>query len=149
LPSVGEHTSGSADQQPRIMIVDDDEVLRENIAEILSETGCETHQATTGVEAVKMIATVSFDLIVTDIFMPDLDGIELIRKLHETDKATRVLAITGYSGDVDYLEVAEELGARRTLRKPFRSQELLDTVAQCLSEQPIPLRESWPGSDAI
>ena len=138
MPSVGGHT----ERQPRIMIVDDDGILRENIAEILSETGYEIHQATTGEEAVNLIALESFELIVTDIFMPDIDGIELIRKLLKRDNATRVLAMTGHSGDVDYLEVAEALGARHTLRKPFRSQELLDAVTQCLSELSIPLKES-------
>lgn len=142
MPNIGRHIPERAEQPPRIIIVDDDNILRENIAEILSESGYITRQAATGAEAANLIASEFFDLIITDIFMPDTDGIELIRKLHETDKKIRVLAMTGYSGDVDYLEIAEALGARHTLRKPFRSRELLNIVAQCLGEPPISFTES-------
>lgn len=141
MPNVRGHTPEESEQRPRVIIVDDDNALRENIAEILSESGYVTWQAATGAEAVNLIATESFDLIITDIFMPDSDGIELIRKLNETDKEIRVLAISGYSGDVDYLEIAEALGARHTLRKPFRRHELLNVVAQCLNEPPLALTE--------
>ena len=65
--------------------------------------------------------------------MPDMDGIELVRRLHEKVGDTRLLAMSGHVGDVDYLEVANALSACMTLRKPFRSRELIEAVEHCLN----------------
>ena len=66
------------------------------------------------------------DLILVDIFMPDMDGLELIPLLRKTRPTTKIIAITAGVGDKNYLDVAKHLGAHDTLKKPFSRQELLD-----------------------
>ena len=69
------------------------------------------------------------DLIVVDIFMPEMDGLELIPLIRKTRPATKIIAISGGSGLRDYLGTAKKLGAHDTLKKPFSFQELLDAVS--------------------
>jgi CheY-like chemotaxis protein len=69
------------------------------------------------------------DLIFVDIFMPEMDGVGVIPLLRKTRPASKIIAITGGSGQRNYLDTAKQLGAHDTLMKPFILQELLDTVA--------------------
>lgn len=137
----------SNDAPHAILIVDDDELLRTNAAEILVDAGYLVEQAGTGQEAAEMLDDKRKDLVITDIFMPDMDGIELVRHLHGKAGDTRLLAMSGYVGDVDYLEAAEALGACMTLRKPFRSQELIEAVEHCLNTPDKSLADSIPVFD--
>lgn len=118
----------TADKSYRIIVVDDDETLRQNIAEILRENGHVIFHAATGTDALHILANEEIDLIMTDIFMPDMDGIELIRNIRLANDETRILAMSGYEGDVDYLEIAGILGAAPILRKPFRQSEMLAAI---------------------
>jgi YesN/AraC family two-component response regulator len=69
------------------------------------------------------------DLILVDIYMPDMDGLELIPILRKTRPASKIIAITAGSGEKNYLDIAKHLGAHDTLMKPFSRQELLDAVS--------------------
>ena len=72
------------------------------------------------------------ELIVVDIFMPDMDGLEVIQLVRKTRPANKIIAITGRSGEMDHLDIAKHLGAHATLKKPFSLQELLEAVASQL-----------------
>lgn len=117
-----------------IILADDDDLLRTNIAEILTQAGYLVREAKTGAEAAEIFTETPSDLIITDVFMPDMDGIELTRQLRTTGIKTRLLAMTGYIGDVDYLDIIQGLGANATLRKPFRSKNLLEMVDACFAK---------------
>jgi DNA-binding response OmpR family regulator len=69
------------------------------------------------------------DLILVDIFMPDMDGLEVIQLLRKTRPACKIIAITGKPGATNNLDIAKHLGAHDTLMKPFSLQELLVAVA--------------------
>ena len=73
------------------------------------------------------------DLILVDIFMPDMDGLEVILRLRESRCASKMIAITGRSGMKNFLDIAKHLGAHDTLMKPFSVQELLDAVSSQLT----------------
>ena len=129
----------SGDDAPATIIVaDDDDSLRSLITTVLTRAGDD-------VDLSPLTANPS-DLIITDVLMPNMDGIQLIRKLYDSGLPVRILAVTGFAGDVDYLEIAELLGALRTLRKPFRNHELLAAVEASLSMPARSLREVLPES---
>jgi len=140
-------TAEQRNRAPAILVVDDDDLLRSNVAEVLTEAGYEVEEARTGLEAATMLESTPRDLVITDIFMPDMDGIELVRALHRSAGDTRLLAMSGHIGEVDYLEIAQVLGACRTLRKPFRSRELVEAVEHCLQSPKSSLAESFPQLD--
>jgi CheY-like chemotaxis protein len=77
------------------------------------------------------------DLILVDILMPDMDGLQLIPLLRETRPACKIIAMSGGLGERDYLDTAKRLGANDTLKKPFSPQDLLDAVSSQLG-QPDP-----------
>ena len=119
-----------------IIIADDDELLRENIVEILVEVGYSVRAASTGAEAQEQYEAEPADLVITNIFMTDMDGIELVRTFFDSGENIRLMAMSGHVGDVDYLEIANALGAAQTLRKPFRKMDFLNTVESCLLQPP-------------
>ena len=73
------------------------------------------------------------DIVVTDIFMPRADGMEVISMLRRVSPSTRIIAMSGYDNadDIDFLQVAITFGATSILKKPFRAAELLKAVADC------------------
>lgn len=144
---IGEDDTYMTEQQGNlseydIIVVDDDDELRGIMTDVLEEAGYAVREASSGAEAVESLNSRPSDLIISDIFMPDMDGIELTRTLFKSGVRTRLLAISGHVGDVDYLSAAKALGATRTLRKPFKSGELLAAVESCLSEPARPLRDT-------
>jgi CheY-like chemotaxis protein len=84
------------------------------------------------------------DLILVNIFMPDMDGIALIQALRTTRPATKITAITAGEGVRNFLDMAKQLGADNTLQKPFTRQELLDVVASQLGQSNAALLSEDP-----
>jgi len=118
----------------RILVVDDEELARFTIREILTNAGHEIEEAENGDEAIKRQKAEPFDLIVTDIIMPGKDGIETITELKQDDPAPIILAISagGPTGDSDFLKRAESAGADDFLAKPFSEEGLVQKVDECL-----------------
>ncbi len=85
----------SSDRPPAILIVDDDELLRTNLAEVQTEAGYAIEQARTGQEATDLLGEKEKDLIITDIFMAYIDGIELVRRMQKKAGNTRLLVMSG------------------------------------------------------
>jgi len=122
---------------PRILVVEDDAALRAVICRALVDAGYTVHQAASGEEALRTLRESPSDLVITDIIMPDTDGLEIILWLRKFAPGTAIVAISGYA-DPLFLENAAGLGACRTLSKPFRLEELLRTVAELLAPSPLP-----------
>ena len=126
-----------ADSTPLVLIVEDDAETRLFYTAAFTSDGFRTDQAHNGFQALeKAVATVP-DLILTDIAVPGLDGIELCRRLR-ADPRTRdipVLAITGY-GDRHYRERAIGAGVDRVLSKPSAAEVLVDEARRLLVRQP-------------
>ena len=107
-----------------ILIVEDEEVLRQSLAELLVDEGYEVHQAGDGKEAYDFILKQPIDLILTDIRMPNMDGIELMGKLQQTAPQTPVIILTAY-GTVESAVAAMRSGAHDYLLKPVNFDEVL------------------------
>lgn len=118
-----------------ILVVDDHPVAASALAAVLLREGYAVTLARDGREAVAALCDSAFDLVVTDIVMPRMDGIELIGLLRRDHPGLPVVAISGDS-DVDptvYLRIARHFGVRATLAKPFGAQALLGVVRNHLA----------------
>ena len=115
-----------------ILCIDDDDPLRMLCQTALEGAGYRVLIAESGQHGLRLLEHQEVDLILVDIFMPDMDGIELIQILRKTWPAIKLIAMTAGKGVRNYLGMAEHLGAHGTLQKPFTRQELLDVVASQL-----------------
>ncbi len=122
----------------RVLIVDDETGIITVLKEMLLRLNCEVMTAASGSEALEKLSVGGVDLVVTDIVMPDLDGLELIANVQSLYPALKVIAISGggaQEGPEGYLRDAKELGAVRCLRKPFMLKELAALVKEVLAEK--------------
>src|SRR5688500_16349846 len=119
-----------AETSPTILIVEDDATLRRLLHRALENAGYVVISVTDGRPAMREIAERRFDLVVTDIYMPGTDGIDLVMHLRQVAPQLPVIAMSaGYRGHSDaMLDVVRHLGVRQTLEKPFSLQLLLDAV---------------------
>ncbi len=119
----------------RILIIDDEPNVRSMLRRMLHQAGHQVSEASNGAEGIDSYERDPPDLIITDILMPEKEGIETIIALHRADPDLPIIAISGggRSGDAGFLSSAEKLGARHTLSKPFRADQLLSAVSECLS----------------
>lgn len=113
---------------PTILIVDDSASIRAFLAQALQSHGHQVTVTADGKAALAQLQLQRFDAIITDIYMPEVDGLELIKHCRAAGLLSRVIAISSAEADVDLLPVARVLGAARTLRKPFAASELLKAV---------------------
>ncbi len=108
----------------KILIVDDNESIREVLTIITSRRGYQCESATNGREAIDMITRAHFDLVITDVHMPEMDGITLTRELTRHFSGLPVMIMTGELDD-SFAESAITAGAREVLGKPFAIPDLL------------------------
>jgi len=122
---------------PKVIVIDDDEAVRKVIVNAFTRVGCEARSAPDGRAGLKLFNAQPADLVVTDILMPNQEGIETIMELKRCVLAPKVIAISGGGsrGGQDFLTWARQLGADATLPKPFRTSELIH-VARVLLETP-------------
>lgn len=118
----------------RILVIDDAPAARLTVQFMLEDCGHEVFLAGGGIEGLEQFAAHKVDLVITDILMPDLSGVEVINKIHEENEGFPILGITGggdssLSGDV--LSEAHRV-ASSILKKPFLQEELLDSVNKLL-----------------
>jgi DNA-binding response OmpR family regulator len=116
----------------RILIVDDDEGIRSFLTRKLTQAGHAVREAENGAVASRIMRGEPFDLIITDIFMPDKEGLETIMELKGTTTPDlKIIAMSGGGiGPADeYLSIARRLGADSTISKPFSLEELFAKIA--------------------
>jgi CheY-like chemotaxis protein len=119
----------------RILLVDDDDLSRGAVHKMLERGGYSVNSTSQGSDAIARYKTDRADLVITDLIMPETDGLEIIQQLRRIDPKVRILAISG-GGRVDaeeYLSVARKFGAVEVLPKPFTGQELTQAVERALA----------------
>ena len=120
-----------------ILIIDDDEQTRILLRRVLEETGYLVSEAANGQDGLRQFRQTPTSLVITDLLMPDMDGLEVTMALHRESPTLKIIAITGGSGKRDFLDIAKHLGAHCTMKKPISIVELLQTVQQeLLGESP-------------
>ncbi len=130
---------------PNLLIVDDELHVRESLGHWFSEDGYEVSTASSGKEALATLGRQHFDVVITDIKMPGMDGIELQRHIHETDPDVAVLVITAYASVSTAVQALKD-GAYDYLVKPFDPEELSRVVEKAcekirLSEENVALKQ--------
>lgn len=111
-----------------ILIIDDEEIIRVLLRSALESAGHEVTEATNGREGLDLYCKRPTDLVITDILMPELNGLDMMLELTRQFLHAKVIAISGVGGEANVLDVAKLLGARRTFHKPFSVPQLLDAV---------------------
>lgn len=121
-----------------ILLIDDDDDVRPTIAAMLARGAHEVRQAENGVEGLDMYRFKPADLVLTDLVMPEKEGLATIMELRKINPAVKIVAMSGgFAYDPKlYLHMATRFGADRVLRKPFSPQELLDTIKATLEAPP-------------
>jgi len=117
----------------RILIIDDSPSALSLMELILSEGGHQVISRLSARGAMQLVAQAMVDLIVTDVYMPDKDGLEVILEAQKARPKIPVIAVSGAGGIRNMLGDAKILGAAGTLQKPFGKQQLLDAVATALA----------------
>jgi DNA-binding NtrC family response regulator len=115
----------------KILVIDDEPIVRKSCEKTLIPEGYEVHLASSGSEGLALLEKESFSLILLDLKMPDMDGIEVLKKIKKQLPDIRVIMITGYS-TVETAVQALRLGAYNHIEKPFTPNTLLSAVQEAL-----------------
>ena len=124
----------------KILVADDEPLLLRTIGDRLAREGHEVLRAENGRVALEILDQHPVDLVLTDIVMPDTDGIEVVRALRRTRPETRVICMSAH--DEVYLNVARLLGAVRVLVKPFEWSELQEAIGSAAETPASPETEN-------
>jgi DNA-binding response OmpR family regulator len=118
----------------RILIIDDDHAIRASLQLVLEREGYEVVCAVDGGAGIRMFERASPQMVITDLIMPNKEGIETIMELRSRDATMPILAISGGARihNTDFLQIARRLGANESLAKPFTSKELVAAVRRLL-----------------
>jgi two-component system response regulator (stage 0 sporulation protein F) len=111
-----------------ILIIDDEEPIRILLRFALEAAGYEVTEAANGRIGLERYSQKPTDLVITDILMPELNGLDVLLELTREFLNAKVIAISGIGGEKNVLDIAKLLGARRTFQKPFSIPRLLDAV---------------------
>jgi CheY-like chemotaxis protein len=116
----------------KVLIIDDDAVFRGAMSKALQRNEYNTIIAFDGLEAMEKIRNEKPDLIITDLFMPNKEGFELIQEVRLVDPAIKIIAVSsdGLAGYSSYLKMARAFGANAILQKPFTSEDLIATIEE-------------------
>ncbi len=119
---------------PCILVIDDDLQVRAFLREALRQAGYEVLDACNGSEGLRLHDQRPVDLVITDILMPEQEGLETIRHLRRHDSPPPIIAISGgmKKAGIDVLEMASRLGANKVLEKPIELSTLLQTVEELI-----------------
>jgi excisionase family DNA binding protein len=119
---------------PRVLVADDEESIREMLARTLILADYEVHTVGDGQAAVDRLRAEAFDLLITDLSMPRLDGLAVVREVRRLYPTMPVVIITGYSSEASAIE-AINLGVSGYLTKPFKISKVLTVAAHALGEE--------------
>ena len=119
-----------------ILVVDDDQAVRSLLARTLTKVGHEVIEAEDGIGALRLFKDHKPDLVITDLVMPNKEGLEMILELRGIHPQTHIIAISGGGrcNPASYLEMAKYLGAARTLSKPIGLEKFITTVEEVLAQ---------------
>ncbi len=117
-----------------ILIIDDDEQILTMLSQVLAKEGYEITTAIDGRQGIELYKEIRADLVITDIVMPDMEGLEAIRKLRKENNDIKIIALSG-GGFVDpdeYLKIAKQFGAKYAFAKPVDLKKLKTTIKELL-----------------
>ncbi|MFZ5790434.1 MAG: response regulator [Pseudomonadota bacterium] len=119
----------------RILIIDDEEAVRLTLRQILQHAGYDVVEAENGAVGLARMREKSADLVITDIIMPEMEGVETVTAMRKEFPAVKLIAMSGggRTGNFNFLGAALKLGAAKVLQKPFNRVALLDAVRECLA----------------
>src|SRR6266540_594484 len=129
-----------------VLVVDDEPELRDLMTRVLKRGGHRVTCAANGIEASRAVANERFDVVVTDVIMPEKDGIQVINELRRKYPDVRIIAMSG-GGHVSrdqYLKIAKGLGAHALLEKPFSNEDLLAAISALTPTRYKPAAKSPP-----
>jgi len=126
-------------ERPRVLVVDDEEAVRDLIVKTLTMADYDVNSAADGQSALDALKDTDFDLLITDLRMPGMDGLTVIRQARRLSPSLPIIIITGYSTEASAIE-AINLGVCGYLTKPFRLPRILSVAARALGE-PTPAVE--------
>ena len=124
-------------ERPRILVVDDEASIRDLLSKTLALADYDVDVAPDGHSAVERLRMLAYDLLITDLKMPGMDGLGVIREARRLKADLPVIIITGFSTEASAIEAAN-LGVAGYLTKPFRVPRVLAVAAKALGEQPVP-----------
>jgi DNA-binding response OmpR family regulator len=115
-----------------ILVIDDDPIMRETIRDILQVEGFKVILASNGKEGMRSLEMMDVDIILTDVLMPEKDGIEVIMDAKRKHPKVKIIALSGggYISAENYLTMAQNLGANETVMKPFDIDDLMQKVVK-------------------
>ncbi len=122
--------------KPRILIIDDEDIIRSSCERILKPAGYVVESSKSGSEGLDILARRSFDLVLTDLKMPDMDGIDVLIKIKERWPQTEVIIMTGY-GTVKTAVRAMKIGVFDYIEKPFTPDDLLNLTSKALERKSL------------
>lgn len=120
----------------KVLVVDDEPYILLMIKKMLEQSGHEVDLASNGKEGLEMLNNKPFDILITDIVMPEKEGLETIREVRHKYPELKIIAISG-GGRLDsneYLEPARLFGAKRIIKKPFQKAEIINAVNELLQK---------------
>ena len=121
-----------------ILVIDDDESMRKSLSRILERHGYDVSTAMDGREGLKKFEGGGIDLILTDIFMPDSDGLDVLLRLKKEKSNVKIISMSGGSktlGQSDvFLNLAKDFGSHHAIKKPFSNDELLSVIKSLLPD---------------
>ncbi|HTV90484.1 MAG TPA: response regulator [Stellaceae bacterium] len=120
----------------KILVIDDDALVRGSVARMLRRWGYDVAVAEDGRRGLALFHDIEPRLVITDIIMPDQDGIETIREIRRVRPDAQIIAMSGCGrlGNLDFLNIAAKLGAGEVISKPFEPATLRDCVTRCLAK---------------
>lgn len=124
----------------RVLAIDDEKVVLDSIAKVLREEDYEVMTTQSGAEGVRLAVRESFDVVLTDIRMPDTDGFKVIRDIRRAGKAVPIIMITGYASVSSSVQ-AMKLGASNYIEKPFTPEQLIRAIGEAAAESAGELEE--------
>jgi len=117
-----------------ILLIDDDDALRRTMGRMLTGAGYAVVEATNGSAALSLIEIAKPAVVITDVFMPEKNGIDTTKEIRAHCPEIKILAITGSGRAGRFYDLVKEMGANGVLEKPFTKQALLDAVQQLLPQ---------------
>lgn len=122
-------------KEKKVLIVDDQYGIRLLLSEIFTKDGYQTFQAANGKAAIEIVKSESLDIVLLDMKLPGMDGLEILKHIKKIDNQMKVVMMTAY-GELDMLEEAKSYGVINHFTKPFDIDELRNAVKEVLTEEP-------------
>lgn len=120
----------------RVLLIDDEQMVRKLVRKMLERSGHEVTEAENGRLGLQQLKTGAFDLVITDIIMPEMEGVETLMTVREQHPGVKVIAMSGggRTGNIDFLSAAQKLGAAAILHKPFTLAALAGAIEQAFGK---------------